>query len=67
MPNWRDILNEIQEFQREHIAQANAAVDIIRRKYLQELHEYTQRNIIAYYSGFLSKPDILQADINDGD
>jgi len=67
MPNWRDILHEIQEFQREHIDQANAAIDIIRRKYLKKLHEYTQRNIIAYYSGFLSKPGILQADINDED
>jgi ClpP class serine protease len=42
------------------------AVDIIRRKYLAELHSHTHRNIIAYYSGFLSKPKI-QSDINDED
>ncbi len=60
MPNWREVLTEIEQ----HGAQG--PVDIVRRKYLKALHEYTKRNIIAYYSGFLSKPNIL-ADINDED
>ncbi|MBM2825075.1 MAG: Serine protease [Dehalococcoidales bacterium] len=47
--------------------QANSAVDIVRRKYLKLLFEYTERNVIAYYSGFLSKPGVLQADISDED
>ncbi|MGD0780382.1 MAG: ATP-dependent Clp protease proteolytic subunit [Dehalococcoidales bacterium] len=67
MPNWADILNEIQQFQASHFTQSNAAVDVVRRKYLKSLFDYTQRNVIAYYSGFLSKPGILQADINDED
>lgn len=31
-------------------------LDTIRRKYLATMHDYTGRNIIAYYSGFLQKP-----------
>ena len=67
MPNWAEVLKEIQQNQAVHVAQANAAVDIVRRHYLVQLHKYTNRNVIAYYSGFLSKPGIYQADINDED
>ena len=67
MPNWSDVLTEIQRERDAATAHAAQAVDAIRRKYLAQLHQYTQRNVIAYYSGFLSKPDILQADINDED
>jgi ClpP class serine protease len=49
------------------MGQANASVDIIRRNYLKKLYDHTGRNIIAYYSGFLSKPGIAQLDINDED
>ena len=63
MPNWKDVLEEHQEIQRT----SQFAIDIIRRKYLKQLYEYTSRNVIAYYSGFLSKPGILQSDINDED
>ncbi len=49
------------------MAQANAAVDTVRRKYLAQLHAKTQRNVIAYYSGFLSKSEHLALDINDED
>ena len=34
------------------------ALDFIRRKYLKELHSKTNRNIIAYYSGWLQYPNI---------
>jgi len=48
-----------------------SAPDLIRRKHLRQLHlsgQPTQpRNIIAYYSGFLSKPGIQGTDINDED
>lgn len=63
MPNWNEVLKEIQTL---HL-QAQNAVDIIRRKYLQLLYKKTQRNVIAYYSGFLSKPGIAQSDITDED
>jgi membrane-bound ClpP family serine protease len=61
MPNWTEILREIEQYG------AQGPVDAVRRKYLKELHNYTERNIIAYYSGFLSKPNVLQTDIDDED
>ncbi len=62
MPNWNQVLGEVQRLQ----AQGSGAIDVIRRHYVGELHKHLKRNIIAYYSGFLSKPDI-QSDINDED
>jgi Serine dehydrogenase proteinase len=52
MPNWTDVLKEIGDRQRD----GAQAVDLVRRHYLQQLHQYTGRNIIAYYSGWLSRP-----------
>jgi len=31
-------------------------IDIVRRKYLKRLHQHTKRNVIAYYSAWLSSP-----------
>lgn len=66
MPNWGEVLQEINQIRAEKTSEARRAVDIVRRQYLKKLFDKTQRNIIAYYSGFLSKPDIL-SDINDED
>ncbi len=65
MPNWNDILNEIQG----EVQKAFSATDIVRRKYLQQLFEYSnpRRNIISYYSGFLSKPAVAGIEITDED
>ncbi|MFO0706715.1 MAG: hypothetical protein U0412_07650 [Nitrospira sp.] len=68
MPNWREILTEIEEFQKANQANpqvAAAAIDHIRRKYLAALHRHTGRNVIAYYSGWLSKPDIQSGIIDE--
>jgi ClpP class serine protease len=63
MPNWSEVLQETaNEFSR-----AASAPDNVRRKYLRLLNEHTTRNVIAYYSGWLSKPNIAQGDINDED
>lgn len=67
MPNWNDVLQEIQRTQAGAQAAAKSAVDLIRRGYLKKLHEHTDRNVIAYYSGFLSKPNIPESEINDED
>jgi hypothetical protein len=67
MPNWSDVLQEIQVEKDAGTRQLRSSSDIVRRRYLSRLHEYTGRNVIAYYSGFLSKPGILQTDINDED
>ena len=48
-------------------AQASGALSIVRHKYLGELHKLTGRNILAYYSGFLSKPGVQGTEISDED
>jgi serine dehydrogenase proteinase len=69
MPNWNDILSEINGEIQKGIVQVQSANDIVRRKYLEQLFQYQnpRRNIIAYYSGFLSKPQVDGVDINDED
>jgi ATP-dependent protease ClpP protease subunit len=64
MPNWNSVLREISVYQAEH---NESAFDTIRRKYLKRLYAHTGRNVIAYYSGFLSKPRIEGTQINDED
>lgn len=66
MPNWNEVLREINAQQYEQQHNANA-LDIVRRKYLKSISEATGRNTIAYYSGFLQKPGIAQTSINDDD
>ncbi len=51
MPNWGQVLNELQGMRVEN------PLDTIRKKYLAIMHKYTGRNVIAYYSGFLQKPN----------
>jgi len=67
MPNWGQILEEINNTTGYGYGIAKSATDIVRRKYLASLHQHTKRNIIAYYSGFLSKPNASLSDINDED
>jgi ClpP class serine protease len=67
MPNWRDVQTEILDQTRILQGDVGAALDTVRRKYLKNLFSYTNRNVIAYYSGFLSKPGMAGIDINDED
>jgi ClpP class serine protease len=74
MADWAEILREIQQTTAGHLQQAQiaqlqaqTALDTIRRKYLYEFHHKTGRNVIAYYSGWLSKPDVAQTEITDED
>lgn len=67
MPNWNDVLVEINDGIARGQFAAQRSLDIVRRKYLTQLHNHTGRNVIAYYSGWLSKPNILLSDINDED
>lgn len=66
MPNWGQVLQEIQSQVQLGVFTSSVAVNTVRQKYLLQLHQKTGRNIIAYYSGFLSKPEI-RSDINDED
>jgi hypothetical protein len=59
MPNWHNILNELQ--------QMGSPYDVLRRKYVKQLHEVTGRNIISYYSGWLQKRGIDEVAVNDSD
>ncbi len=64
MPNWRDLLDEVRA--------AAPVFDVVRRKYLDELFRYTDRNVIIYYSGWLQKGSLpglspTTFSINDSD
>ena len=48
-------------------AQGANAQQVVRKKYLTLLHQHTKRNLIAYYSGWLSKGSVFLSDINDED
>ena len=67
MPNWGEVLKEVEQRRARATVEAQQAVDLVRRDYLGKLFAKTDRNVIAYYSGWLSKPNIAQSDINDED
>lgn len=74
MPNWHDVFLEINtqsaqfaQMAAQFAAQQANTVNQVRHKYLDLLHKHTKRNIIAYYSGWLSKPGFDMAQINDED
>lgn len=59
MPNWGQVLKEI--------AETTQPLDAVRRRYLADLAKKRDRNVIAYYSGWLQKPGLYQTSINDDD
>lgn len=62
MPNWNHVLHEIQQ------ESSVAPLDKVRRKYLDQLAARTGRNVIAYYSGWLSRaPNTPGLAIDDND
>lgn len=65
MPNWSEVLLEIQQELNEK--KNPAALDTVRRKYLSEVASETGRNVIAYYSGWLQKPNSPDSAVNDKD
>ena len=64
MPNWNQVLAEIQT---ESARPSESPLDRVRRRYIKKLYEYRQRNVIAYYSGWLTKGSIGNTEINDND
>ncbi len=62
MPSWSEILTEIDQ-------SANAVVilDKKREEYLNKISSITDRNVIAYYSGWLKKPDAPHVSIDEQD
>ena len=63
MPTWNTLLNETKASGSTH--------DVIRRKYLKKLFNYTGRNVILYYSGWLQKSLLARKGVmlglDDGD
>lgn len=59
MPSWHSLLEQIRTRGSVH--------DVIRREYLAKLHGVTGRNVIVYYSGWLQKPGLAGAHVNDAD
>lgn len=60
MSNWSELVREL--------GQLGSGYDILRRKYTKDFANYTKRNVICYYSGWLQKPELgaLPA-VNDND
>ena len=64
MPNWGSVLKEIGDLQNG----GQQAADRVRRKYLKKLFQHTNRNVIAYYSGWLNRPpSIPNLSVGDDD
>ncbi len=63
MPIWSEILAEL------HAGTQGGTPDFdgVRRKYLLELHTYTERNVILYASGWLQKEEGLPRAVSIGD
>ena len=64
MPNWKEVLEEIQK---EQTKGTPNPLDFVRRKYLSLIEKKTGRNVIAYYSGWLQKPQSPDTIVNDKD
>jgi len=56
MANWNTILDELKT--------KNNRFDEVRRNYLKELSELTERNVIIYYSGWLKKGELRNHGVN---
>lgn len=67
MPNWNGVLNEIGQLENHHANAARLSLSNTRHKYLSALQAKTGRNVIAYYSGWLSKPNNSQVALIDED
>ncbi len=67
MPNWNQVLKEIQTESARLNNRAVSPLDVVRRKYLKKLNRLTGRPVIAYYSGWLSNPRAAGNEVNDED
>lgn len=59
MPNWHEINDELRTMGSSH--------DGLRRRHIKNLFDHTGRNVIAYYSGWLQKPEVGGVEVNDED
>lgn len=59
MPNWAQVALKARDIP--------DPLSHIRHQYLDLMQQYTGRNVIAYYSAFLQKPNITATSIDDND
>ncbi len=64
MPTWGQILKELNSTKAPQ--GSGWDFDGVRRKYLKELHDYTKRAVIAYYTAFLETRSMSPADLQIG-
>lgn len=59
MPSWSDLLTEANK----------PSVEVLRKQYLRKLSNYTKRNVLVFYSGWLQVPETpsFYVSINDSD
>lgn len=64
MPNFKEVLEEVQALASSGMSNP---LDKIRRDYLSKIQEHTNRNVIAYYSGWLQRGNVMDVIVNDKD
>lgn len=62
MPSWSEILKEVNASSQESMV-----LQDLRNKYLNKIAQLTNRNVIAYYSGWMKKADAPHCCIDDSD
>jgi ClpP class serine protease len=67
LPNWSQVLEELKTEDAKLVNSQTSTFDIVRKRYLASLCDYTGRNVIAYYSGWLSKPYSFGMEVQDDD
>jgi ATP-dependent protease ClpP protease subunit len=67
MPNWSQVLEELKDEDLRRVSSEKSTLDVVRRRHLKALSDHTNRNLICYYSGWLSKPYAFGMDIQDED
>lgn len=65
MPNWNEVIQEIHQEQAQN--PDKNPLDTVRRKYLKKISDVSGRNTIAYYSGWLQKPQAAGTAVGDKD
>ena len=62
MPNWSEILDIV-----DNSTNTANVLKEMRIKYMRDIYKITGRNIIAYYSGWMKKPDAPHVSIDEQD
>ena len=62
MPNWSEILDIV-----DNSTNTANVLKEMRIKYMRDITSITKRNVIAYYSGWMKKPDAPHVSIDEQD